>query len=485
MTGSFLSFNKDTSLKCEYLVVGSGASGALTAHFLSLLSKDVLIVEEGPYVKPSVESSSINSSFPRAWRNGGLTPIMGNANFVFTEGCCVGGSTMVNSALIHRIPREILREWTEQFQVRGLEFESMQSYHETIENELNVQVIRNSANIANNLFKYGAEKCGFRGMDVPMAAEYENGRLSKRDMQKTFLKKALRNGARIISDCKIRRINISRAEAVSADALYTDMGGNVHTVRITFSKIFLCAGAVHTPLLLRRSGIRKNVGNSIQFHPTVRTVAEFEGPVDAHAVEMPSFQVKEFSPAISLGASVVTPAYTAAGLSVNWETNNIHMKACRNMATYYVMTRSSSKGMVRNLSFLGESYYIWYAINKNELKNLSLGFAKLGQLLFSAGAKRLYPSIEDCPPIEKEKDTDIYLTQNLILKKLNLMTIHAFSSCPMGENASVCTVDSYGKLHGFRNIYLNDASIMPNSPGVNPQGPLMAIALRNLTKNFN
>jgi choline dehydrogenase-like flavoprotein len=54
----------------------------------------------------------------------------------------------------------------------------------------------------------------------------------------------------------------------------------------------------------------------------------------------------------------------------------------------------------------------------------------------------------------------------------------------MGENKDLCVVDSFGKLHGFDNIYINDASILPSSPGVNPQGPLMAITLRNLEKNF-
>jgi choline dehydrogenase-like flavoprotein len=59
------------------------------------------------------------------------------------------------------------------------------------------------------------------------------------------------------------------------------------------------------------------------------------------------------------------------------------------------------------------------------------------------------------------------------------MTIHLFSSCPMGENKKICAVDSFGKVHGFKNLYVADASLLCTAPGVNPQGSIMAIARRN------
>ena len=63
---------------------------------------------------------------------------------------------------------------------------------------------------------------------------------------------------------------------------------------------------------------------------------------------------------------------------------------------------------------------------------------------------------------------------------MSLSTVHAFSSCPMGENPDLSATDSFGKVNGFRNLYVNDASLLPDSPGVNPQGTVMAIALRNV-----
>ena len=60
--------------------------------------------------------------------------------------------------------------------------------------------------------------------------------------------------------------------------------------------------------------------------------------------------------------------------------------------------------------------------------------------------------------------------------------MHAFSSCPIGENPNRTAADSFGKVRGYENLYLNDASMLPDSPGVNPQGSVMALARRNVLR---
>jgi len=64
----------------------------------------------------------------------------------------------------------------------------------------------------------------------------------------------------------------------------------------------------------------------------------------------------------------------------------------------------------------------------------------------------------------------------------SLMTIHLFSSCPMGEEKAKCATDSFGRVHGLKNLFINDASLLCTAPGVNPQGSIMAIARRNTLK---
>jgi choline dehydrogenase-like flavoprotein len=57
--------------------------------------------------------------------------------------------------------------------------------------------------------------------------------------------------------------------------------------------------------------------------------------------------------------------------------------------------------------------------------------------------------------------------------------VHAFSTCPAGQRRDRTAVDSFGRVHDFENLYINDASMLPDSPGVNPQGSVMALARRN------
>jgi choline dehydrogenase-like flavoprotein len=49
----------------------------------------------------------------------------------------------------------------------------------------------------------------------------------------------------------------------------------------------------------------------------------------------------------------------------------------------------------------------------------------------------------------------------------------------MGEDRSLTGADSFGRVWGYDNLRVNDASLVPDAPGVNPQGTIMAIAARN------
>tara|TARA_Y100000748_G_C15160330_1_gene357543 strand:- start:158 stop:517 length:360 start_codon:yes stop_codon:yes gene_type:complete len=110
---------------------------------------------------------------------------------------------------------------------------------------------------------------------------------------------------------------------------------------------------------------------------------------------------------------------------------------------------------------------------------LSDALKKMCLLLFNAGAIKIYPSIHGYGEISHISDVEKIPTI-LSKKTTSLMTIHLFSSCPMGENQKICPADSYGKLKSEKNIYINDGSLLPSAPGVNPQGTIMAIARRNV-----
>jgi choline dehydrogenase-like flavoprotein len=254
--------------------------------------------------------------------------------------------------------------------------------------------------------------------------------------------------------------------------------GEETNLKIHFRYVFVCGGAVQTPALLRRSGIKKNIGDSLAMHPMVRMPALFNERVNEEHRGVPVHQVQEFKPNLTLGCSLGTPPYLALWLADHPGNIRDRLKHWPNMAVYYAATITQKRGTIRNLPWLDEPF-VRLPLTSKDMEFLGEGLYKLGRLLFSVGAVELLPPVLGYPIIRREQDLEIF-RKRLPHGKANITTIHLFSSCPMGEDTRRCAVNSYGKLHGFENIYLNDASILPGAPGVNPQGTIMALARRNV-----
>lgn len=473
---------KEIGVEC--LVIGSGAGGALSAQFLAERGREVLILEEGPFIEFENGRCGIADTFPKIWREGGAIPIMSNTSLVFGEGRCLGGSTQLNAGLLNRAPEEIVENWRSEYGVMDLEADAVNKFQNRIEQFLSAHTEDDSKNPMSAVLRRGSGKAGFKGVQIPVASKTTDGNAVKQSMQETFLKDAALHGAKMLVNCRVDKILLRRKMAVGVIATYKG-AKEPQKIIINCKYLFISAGAIQSPLLLRRAGIKKNIGNSLQFHPTLRVIAEFDEPILGYAHKMPSFQIKEFSPLITMGASLTSPPYIAAGLALNWENQKRFMARQDNMAIFYVGVKSRSQGITRNMPLINGSYIVRYSLSPEDAKNLAFGYAKLCELLFSSGAKRLFPAITNSGIIENLSQVKKFLSEPLPLKYLNLVTIHSYSSCPMGELENYSALDSYGKLRGFENIYINDASILPTSPGVNPQGPLMAMVLRNLEKNFS
>ena len=82
-------------------------------------------------------------------------------------------------------------------------------------------------------------------------------------------------------------------------------------------------------------------------------------------------------------------------------------------------------------------------------------------------------------PVRSEREARQWLERDLPWRDLALQTVHVFSSCPIGERPERCAADSFGRVHGVAGLSINDASMLPDSPGVNPQATIMAMARRN------
>ena len=117
----------------------------------------------------------------------------------------------------------------------------------------------------------------------------------------------------------------------------------------------VACGAVQTPALLRRSGITRNVGNSLRFHPMVKVVAVFDDEVNLPGQPDPVRQVKEFEPLFSMGCSVSNRPALALAMAAHLDHVDEVTCSWRRMAIYYVQNMGG-RGEVRNLPLLWDPF---------------------------------------------------------------------------------------------------------------------------------
>jgi len=464
-------------ISVEILVIGSGPGGAITAWELKKNNREVLLIEAG-------SNYGLNSCKPfstlemeQKYKYGGLTPSLNSPKITYVEGGCVGGGSEVNSGFYHRTPEDMIKYWGEKFYIENFSVDELYKHFEIIEKEISVSYLPNPNQVskASLKLKEGADKLGWENIEVPRWFKFNQGNKGiKQSMTETYIKWYINKGGELLSNQKA--INIKRANNNWIISLTDTLNGQKSKINARY--VFLCAGAINTPFLLRSNGIKKNIGNTLQMHPTVKVVAEFDKIINYHDMGVPVHQVKEFSPKISFGCSISSKPYLALAMLDNRKYLNRVESNWEKMAIYYAMIKPYGHGTIRKLPFFNDPF-VQYKLTNQDLINLSEGLKKMCMLLFSAGAKQIFPSIKNYGVLNNLSDIDL-IPSKLSRKRTSLMTIHLFSSCPMGENKKLCSTNSFGKIFGVKNLYINDGSLIPSAPGVNPQGTIMAIARRNI-----
>ena len=457
----------------EVLVVGSGPGGAVTACLLAEAGREVVLVEEGPWLALDATEPFSPEEMRRKYRGGGVTVVLGAPVIAYAEGRCVGGGSEINSGLYHRTPDEILEAWRRDFALGGTTSDDLAPHFAACELDLSVGPLPGPATAASLRLRDGAARLGWQALEVPRWYRYPGAQ--KQSMTETYLPRAVQAGCRILAGTRIRRLRRMAGSWVAAGVRGLD-GERCEPVEIRARTVFVAGGAVETPALLRRSGIRHQIGETLHLHPTVKVVAEFPEAVnDAHA-GVPVHQVKEFAPRLSLGGSVSSPPHLAVAMTDHPAHLRSVLDAWRRHAVYYA-AGVGGVGRVRALPWSDDAL-VRYALCNEELAELAVGLRRLCECLLAAGAVRLYPSVRGVTPIARDADLAA-LPVRLPRAHTSLMTVHAFSTCPMGEAPTRCATDSYGRVHGVPGLHVADASLLCGPPGVNPQGSVMAVARRN------
>lgn len=476
-------------IRCEILVIGAGAGGSTVAARLAAAGCDVVMVEEGPFITRDKRSSTAPGAFSQQWRNGGLNAAIGASPVAYAEGRCVGGGTEINSAIFQRPADELLDHWGRRYGIEQFSAAALAPYYDRADATVNASRDRRSDIGAHgDKLMQAARAMNWKVSQVERAQSHCVGTNfcvfgcptgAKQSMTEAVIPGALDAGVRLIAECRIQRLVMKKSRCLGASGVATGHDGRCHEVSFEAEAVFCCAGAINTPALLRRSGIRRNIGNTLRMHPTLKVTAVFDETIDAHLSTLPQFAVTEFLPERRFGGSFFQPAFFALALGEDWERRGHLLREFRQAGTYYVMVRSSGKGRVRALPGLPDPV-VTFSLPEAEKTQLASDAALLAEALFAVGAKQVFPGIHGHSGWASASEARLAREgEKLAHSSCDLMTIHLFSSCPPGEDPAVSGTDSYGRVHGLDNVYCADASQIPEAPGVNPQATVMALADRN------
>jgi choline dehydrogenase-like flavoprotein len=485
-------FAYDANLSCDVVIVGSGAGGAVMAAELAESGLDVVVLEEGGYHPTEEFTAEAGAMLRKLYRDGGANVAIGTPPVMFAEGRTVGGSTVINGGMSWRTPDKILDRWSREDAVEHVLPSDMDRYFARVEKYISAkhqdpetigrdnELLKEGAdikgwkvipNIRNQMHCAGTNNCAF---GCPTGA--------KRSALVSYIPRALAFGARVYSDCRVDRVLLSgkRATGVSGRVVRANGTSGAH-FRVQAKLVVLSAGAMHTPALLVRSGIKSpssQIGHNLTLHPNAKVVAVFDENVEGWKGVHQAFQVREFKDEGFLMAAVnIPPSVLAMTLPHYGPALAEVMKDYNRIVTAGILVEDTVAGRVRVMP--GGLPFAFYNLSDFDAERVVRGTALLCELLFAAGAKKVTLPFEGAPDLLSADEVRRLFTRKIPKEGIELMTVHIMGTARMGGDPSRHVCDSFGKVYDTDGLYVSDASLFPSPIGVNPMETIMALSTRN------
>ena len=130
--------------------------------------------------------------------------------------------------------------------------------------------------------------------------------------------------------------------------------------------------------------------------------------------------------------------------------------------------KSHSRGVIKNFF---NNPVVQYDYNTKDNIQIKKAIERLSQFFLDREVEFILFPVENSFPVKNLKDAK-HLSDRFN-QKLHLVSVHGMSSMRPDQLSSSLT-DYYGKLKGFKNIFISDASILPGNTGESPQASIMA-----------
>ena len=295
----------------------------------------------------------------------------------------------------------------------------------------------------------------------------------------TFLPRAVRDGAQVISDARVHRIQHEGRQVCGVTVHKLDpMKRVTGSFNVSAKRVLLAAGAMHTPLLVQKSLGKKlkHVGRNITFHPSFRMIARFDQEIRGWKGALQSAYSKDFEQdRMTLVGLFVPPGVLAATMPGFGPAHTDRAKQIPNMAMFGGLIHDEGGGILRG--GLGSEPIVTYRMSPEDRAAVPLLLKRMAKTFINAGAQEVFIPVLGHEPIAATHFNSVDFDR-IPLKRLECASQHPLGSCRMGTHENSSAVSENGQMWGIKGLYVADGSVIPTSLGVNPQVTVMTMALR-------
>ncbi|MGH7269282.1 MAG: GMC family oxidoreductase, partial [Polyangiaceae bacterium] len=241
--------------------------------------------------------------------------------------------------------------------------------------------------------------------------------------------------------------------------------------------VLVAASVTYSPVLLKRSGVRNRaLGKGFRAHPGTPIFGVYDEPVDMSKGatqgwasiafrDKPGFKLET----LSLPLDMLSGRLAGAGRVLMDRLTEFN-----HLAMWVQACRAESVGEVR--AGWGGRPMVHYTLDRADMLRFREGMYTIAKTHVAAGARAIVPSIFGLPYKMMPNEIDQIRNGPLDPRAYVAILSHLFGGCVMGKDPDRSVCDGRGRVHGYRDLYVTDASAIPTNLGVNPQHTIMALA---------